>query len=419
MADKFKLDDNGHCPCCNKLSLESEHVQCYSCKRLVHAICNAAVGDERIATKTMVNSFLLPSTIKKGNFLFFCDYCKTELEVRGSQSDGQRLNMLETRMNTFDGKFNQIITMLKTQVEKEVPPVNVPQPAASKSPPPKPRNNIWFDDPDKLASVKAPPPTAALVIPKSADQRVNIENRKVVEKAIVDNNITLKESITKKSGDLVLVMNSCEERDNLKNLVQTAKEDIKMNSPKPKHQSITIVGLAREYSKEEIMKLILQNELVRRFSVANKLDEHFKIHVVKPLKNNPERYQIYASVSQILRDGIHRLGEKLLMGVNSCKVYDRSQTKRCNKCQMFGHYMASCPAVEPSCGKCSGNHQTNDCTSEARDCINCKRNNIERTTPHSAFYHKCPAMHKYQDLKQQYQLVDDLNMQRQNRIPTT
>ena len=243
-----------------------------------------------------------------------------------------------------------------------------------------------------------------------------MENRKVIEKAIVDNNITLRESITKKSGDLVLVMNSSEERDQLKNLVHTAKENIPMTAPKPKHQSITIVGLAREYSAEEINKLILQNELVRRFSVANKMDDHFKIHVVKPLKNNPDRFQIFASVSQILRDGIHKLGDKLLMGVNSCKVYDRTQTKRCNKCQMFGHFMANCPALEPSCGKCSGNHQTNECISEDRDCINCKRNNMERTTPHSAFYHKCPALLKFQDLMQQNQQIENLNMQRQKII---
>ena len=242
-----------------------------------------------------------------------------------------------------------------------------------------------------------------------------MENRKVIEKAIIDNNINLKESITKKSGDLVLVMNCSDERDKLKDLVQTAKNDIQMNAPKPKHQPITIVGLAREYSVEEINKLILQNELVRRFAVANKMEDHFKIHSVKPLKNNPERFQIFASVSQILRDGIHRLSDKLLMGVNSCKVYDRTQAKRCNKCQMFGHFMATCPALEYSCGKCSGNHQTNECNSEDRDCINCKRSNIERTTPHSAFYHKCPALLKFQDLMQHNQLVEDLNLQRQKK----
>ena len=208
MADKFKLDENGHCPCCNKLSVEGEHVQCYSCKRLVHAICTAATGDERIATKTTVNNFLLPSTIKKGNFLFFCDHCKTTMEISGSQTDNQRLNILETKMNTYDTKFENIISLLKTQAEKQAPssPTQLPKS--------KPRNNVWFDDPDKLSTVKAPPPAAALVIPKSPDERTNMENRKVIEKAIVDNNITLKESITKKSGDLVLVMNSSEERDN-------------------------------------------------------------------------------------------------------------------------------------------------------------------------------------------------------------
>ena len=56
----------------------------------------------------------------------------------------------------------------------------------------------------------------------------------------------------------------------MKNLVQTAKSDINMTSPKVKHQSVTIVGMAREYSAEEIKNLILQqNMLIKRFAEAN------------------------------------------------------------------------------------------------------------------------------------------------------
>ena len=147
-----------------------------------------------------------------------------------------------------------------------------------------------------------------------------------------------------------------------------------MNTPKPKEHSITVVGTSREHSIEEIKKLIIQqNILIKRFAEANNLDEHLKIHSVKPTRNDSDRFQLFASVSQVLREGLKKAKDKLIIGVTSCKVYERTQTKRCNICQKFGHFKSNCPTPEtPSCGKCSGSHASNDCTSEERGCVNCK-----------------------------------------------
>ena len=133
---------------------------------------------------------------------------------------------------------------------------------------------------------------------------------------------------------------------------------------------------------------------------------------MKPLKNNPEKFQAFASASQVLREGISKLKDKLVMGVNSCKVYDRTQTKRCNICQKFGHFMGHCPTPSnPNCGKCGDEHESNKCTATDRSCINCKRNNLEHRS-HSAFYHKCPSLLKFQELLEQSKRTDDLNLNR-------
>jgi hypothetical protein len=93
------------------------------------------------------------------------------------------------------------------------------------------------------------------------------------------------------------VCESTERRDELKTLVHTVKQDIGLNTPKPKDHSITIVGMAREYDTDEIKKLIVQqNVLIKRFTEANNLDDHFKVHSVKPLKSNEQRFQVFASV---------------------------------------------------------------------------------------------------------------------------
>ena len=48
-----------------------------------------------------------------------------------------------------------------------------------------------------------------------------------------------------------------------------------MNIPKVKLSSITIVGLSRDYSADEVNNLIFQNDLIKKFSTVNKLEDHF------------------------------------------------------------------------------------------------------------------------------------------------
>lgn len=400
MAEKFKLNSHGNCSTCGELSIEGQHVKCFSCDALFHAVCGTATSEEKVATKTTVENFLKAST--RSNFLFFCDKCLTTLEINKADVDSQRINLLETKMNTIDSKLNEICSMLKSTSIKS--PEGKQQPRVSPE-----KRSIW-NDTEKLSTVKAPPSSAVLVVPKIADQRAQEANKMVIEKTVVDHQIPLKETFTNRTGDLVLVCESAEKRDELKNLVQNAKNDISMNTPKAKEHSITIVGMSREYDKEEIKTLIVQqNILIKRFTEANDLDEHLKIHSVKPTRNNGEKFQAFASISQVLREGFRKGNDKLILGVTSCKIYDRTQTKRCNNCQKFGHFMANCPTTgTPSCGKCSGDHQTNSCTSLERGCVNCKRNNVEYKS-HSAFYHKCPSLLKFEELLEEAKKTEHLN----------
>ena len=395
MAEKFMLDDHGNCSACGNLSVENEHTKCFACSKLYHVVCKSASAEEKVASMTMIRNFSLSST--KKNFLFFCD--------KWSESDSQRINVLEIKMNTIDSQLKEICTMLKVKGES---PASIPS-KPTRSPE---KRSIW-NDAEKLSTVKAPPSSAVLVIPQVPDRAAHNANRTIVERTVVENQIPLKETFTNKQGDLVLVCESTEKRDQLKELVHSAKDDISMNTPKPKQNSITIVGMTREYSTNEIKQLIVQqNMLIKRFTEANKIDDHFKIHSVKPIKNDAERFQVSASVSDTLREGFKKSKDKLIVGVNSCKIYDRTQVKRCNNCQLFGHFAANCPTPsKPACGKCSGEHPTKDCTSTDRGCVNCKRNNTEYLS-HSAFFHKCPSLLRFQELTEESQKVDGLNEQR-------
>ena len=409
MADKFQLDSHGNCSTCGNLSIESEHVKCFYCSKLFHVVCSGSTSEEKVATKTTITNFLNAST--KKNFQFFCDTCLTSLEISKADVDSERINLLESKMNTIDSRLEEICSMLKSK------PAKLPEAPAKPRVPPEVKS-IW-NDTDKLSSVKAPPSAAVLVVPKIPDQRAQDENKMIIEKTVVENHISLKETFTNRTGDLVLVCESTEKRDELKTLVHNAKQDISMNTPKAKDHSITLVGLSREHSADEIKKLIVQqNSLIKRFAEANNLDEHLKVHSVKPTRNNKDNFQAFASVSQILREGFKKGKDKLIIGVSSCKIYDRTQTKRCNTCQKFGHFMANCPTPQsPNCGKCAGDHSTNDCSSTDRGCVNCKRNGAEFSS-HSAFYHKCPSLLRFEELLQESKKTDHLNLNRQKHSTT-
>ena len=221
----------------------------------------------------------------------------------------------------------------------------------------------------------------------------------------MENEITLSESYENKSGDIVPVCESQDARDRLKNVVENANRGIAVSSPKTKQKPISVVGLPKQCEKDEIIDLLLKNDFIKNFVAANKIEEHVKIQVVKPLRNKQDVFQVFALVSHILRDGIGKHKYRILIGINSCKVYDRSETRRCNNCQHYGHYAKDCPTPdEPSYGICSGNHRTDSCDSGEKRCINCVRKG-DAATDHTAFDHKCPTMMKHeQELAQKRSL---------------
>ena len=107
-------------------------------------------------------------------------------------------------------------------------------------------------------------------------------------------------------------------------------------------------------------------------------------------------------VSRELRQVLVRHNDRLIIGVISCRVYNRVFIKRCAICQRFGHFFAQCEFKdEPKCGFCGGDHESNNCLDKScKNCINCVRNNCEDTN-HEAFSKQCPvyldALKKFND----------------------
>ena len=402
MSLNIKLDADGNCNLCNKTSLPNEDVECFMCNSHFHAICSNAKAEDKLANKSTVANFLLNST--KKNFMFLCDICLTNLERITADSDSQRINTLEKQIG---GVNEQLLEIKKLLENKESGPVQVKE----KSNGQQRKDSIWHNS-ERLATVKAPPAPSIFVLGKAEDPNTNKSHIDIVEKAIMDNNISLQNTYKNRNGEVVIVCESEESRDLLQNIVSNADRNIPTKTPKGKNPSISIVGAPKEYSADEIIEMLVkQNDFVRNFALANNIDDHFKVFSVRPTKKNPNVFQIFATVSQVLRDGFKQYKDKLTLGLTSCKVYDQYHVKRCYKCQHFGHYGRDCTSQDEYCAKCGDNYATNDCSATIKKCINCVRSESE-TYDHFTFDSKCPAMLKQQDLLKKKLSRGNLNLTR-------
>ena len=240
-----------------------------------------------------------------------------------------------------------------------------------------------------------------------------------MEKAILDNRIACKDSYRNKNNNLMIVCETKESRDALNEILTNSNQNISTSTPERNQTKISIVGLHREYTKEEILDMVVrQNDFVRKFAMVNNMEDHFRVLTVRPTKNAVDVFQVFASVSTILRDGIKEFKDKLSIGLTSCRVYDQYYVKRCYKCQNFGHHSRECNETEDTCAKCSGNHATNTCMSSNKKCINCVRHGSDSLN-HHAFDTKCPIMMKQQDSVKSLLSKDDLNLQRYKTMEVT
>jgi hypothetical protein len=399
MSETVKIDDGSVCPSCNETPASEHVVQCRSCKCHFHAVCDAAGNENKQGSNTMVKTYNSAST--KPNFMWFCNVCLTNYERSLVEAQDDKLSTLSTKVTNMEKKLDDITKLLQTTAQQS--------PSEGKQ-----KKKTCWDDSEKLSTIKAPKPKPQVVIKKSSE-----ENQNKIEEVLIQKKVQVAQSFKNKEGDLVVVCDTDQECENVKNLVTTISEDTEVRTPNEKRPSITIVGLPNEYPKDEIMQqLVLQNGFIKGFANQNDIKEHLEIFAVRPLKKNENIYQAFASVSPTLREGIKHFNDKLTIGFAKCKVYDRYHVKRCFNCQHFGHYAKECPTSEEHvCGKCNGSHLTKDCDVAQPKCANCVRENAEDSS-HPAFDSKCPSLKKHQDIEKKKLASNRLNYSIINQYPT-
>ena len=68
--------------------------------------------------------------------------------------------------------------------------------------------------------------------------------------------------------------------------------------------------------------LEMLNGYIKQFAALNNLNEHIQVYSIRPSKNNPDRFQVFANVSKVLRAGFRQHNDKVTLGLTTCRVYD-------------------------------------------------------------------------------------------------
>ena len=218
MAESVKINQHSKCQTCNLAPPPDQVVSCFICKDVFHGYCEGTTRDGNLATKSMVKAFCADST--KGNFKFFCDPCLTNFEKDLVETEKQKVACLEKKVESMETKLDKIMYLL------EKPPAPLPP-----TPTPSVFDSAW-DDKQRLGNVVNTLQNNKLVIKADANDERNRVTRAHVEKTIMEQKIPV-QSYNNKNGDLIVLCENTNNRDELKESVASKGKEILMSTPTP------------------------------------------------------------------------------------------------------------------------------------------------------------------------------------------
>jgi Zinc knuckle len=223
-----------------------------------------------------------------------------------------------------------------------------------------------------------------IVRPKNAEQ-LGAETINQIKSVFdpVANNINGVKSVSK--GGVVIMCNDLESINRCREEIsEKLGDEYEVNVSKQKKPLLKIWGLSDIIEKEELVqRLKKQNECVLESADLN----------IVTIKRNPRGVMCLLEADQQTHESLLAVG-RVLIGWDSCRVYQHIDILRCFKCSQFGHIAANC-RNQLCCAKCCGDHDGLDCDSDNVKCVNCvganERLKLNLDVNHASFSLKCPS----------------------------
>ena len=392
-VDKIRrqpLDAKGICGKCSSKA-DTECMQCFGCNDYFHVINCPPGTKQNQVTKTFFDGW--DNIVRHyKNIQYVCEACLHDRKLKNEIIISNRMCVMEEEIsavkNTIDKEFKELRDII-TKVKSPPNDGNFPDLESPKEP-------TWSD-------IASKPTNSAIVIKKKKNGPPADINK--VHHAAVSTNTPVSKAYHNNAGDTVVVL----ENEASKNVMvpileeQMDSDRFSVVAVKQRLPTISIVNIDREYTKEQLLERVQQQNTSRIGNIELD-DDNFKIIYMRKQFKNPNLMKAVVRVSNELRYLIEKSGDHLNIGLSSCAVYDDFFIRRCNRCQSFNHWKDNCPADIPVvCGRCGENHDTKTCKSDVIKCCNCIR------AGHSETDHETSSVSCLSYKEAQKKLYDTIN----------
>ena len=167
--------------------------------------------------------------------------------------------------------------------------------------------------------------------------------------------------------------------------------EITVSEPKKMLPKMTLLDIPTSLPDEEIIGSILDKN-----TKIKQLTENGHTLSLVFARTREGRKMAVLRVSPEVRADIVGNGNRIFLGLSSCRIYDRFWANQCRHCQKFGHSTERCPTKSdsPVCGFCAKDHLSASCTDKSiLKCANCfSQGRPLATCQHSTSSKDCPVL---------------------------
>lgn len=174
-----------------------------------------------------------------------------------------------------------------------------------------------------------------------------------------------------RDGGLVLSCGSEKEITDVQSEIQIKLgNEFEVDRPKTHEHRIKVVGINEcEHDTDDgdiINKVISQNNLDRTRN-------NFKLKILRKTNVVYRKFNIVFETDSTTYNSLIDK-QTMNLGWNRCRIFNDYGIIRCYRCNKYGHLQIECKQ-KTICAKCSGEHESKECRSEAVKCINCVTSN--------------------------------------------
>lgn len=420
MKKLFQVN-NGTCTTCDAKPTAMGVIECNSCGEKFHAACSKAEKSDKICTDTLLRNYSQNST--KKNFMWYCDPCLTIYEHNKQCG-------LEEKLNSLLAKFEimvNVVTSAKDEISSNTKAISALVDQTKHAQGNRQSNscasnvgdNVWKHtgesnvlksladtslqqqqqakrDREKrdAARRKKKANQASLIV--KCDEKGTSPDLSQIRDVAINYGIPINQVNVTSNKNAVITLPDQETLDKLKPLL-TAKPTLKqhdISNVKIKQPRITVANVDRRCAENFTDTLRVQNP-----TIAELIDGGETFEDVYFNKDSTSTTTVvHVTVSEKIRTFIKNRGNRVFLGLKSCRVYDKRNVNRCYDCHDYSHIANHCDK-QACCGYCaSDNHVSDDCplktdlvaNKNKLLCINCKRENLD-CVGHSVYWPHCPV----------------------------